>query len=90
MPGHHCILGGPQQRGTKFRSGCLTPVFPEAQKRAEMLCHPCIIGGPHQTETKIQKWMTHPCLVRGPKARRNAVSPLHSWGSPPKGKEIQN
>ena len=77
---HPCILGDPQQRGTKsevaatpcliggpkeggnatsplhsrghptqrskIKSGCLTPAFLGAQKRAEMLCHPCILGGP--------------------------------------------
>ena len=35
--------------GSKSRSGCLTPDFLTAQKRAEVLHHPCMLGGPqHQ------------------------------------------
>ena len=33
-------------KGKEIRSGCLTPTFLGAQKRAEMLRHPCILGGP--------------------------------------------
>ena len=58
---HPCLLGGPKEGGnatsplhsrghptqrSKIKSGCLTPAFLGAQKRAEMLCHPCILGGP--------------------------------------------
>ena len=32
--------------GSKIRSGCLTPAFSRAQKRAEMLRHACILGAP--------------------------------------------
>ena len=36
---HPCILGHPQTKGDKIRSGGLTPAFSGAQKRAEMLRH---------------------------------------------------
>ena len=45
---HPCILGDPQTKGDKIRSGYLTPASSGAQKRAEMLRHPCILGGPQQ------------------------------------------
>ena len=32
----------------KTRSGCLTPAFSAAQKRAEILRHPCILGDPQR------------------------------------------
>ena len=78
----------------KIRSGCLTPAFLGAQKRAEVLCHPCILGDPqHQARggksekapnkrKQNQKWLPHPCLLGGPKEDGNATSPLHSRGSP--------
>ena len=42
-------------KGSKSRSGCLTPTFSGAQKRAEVLRHPCVLGGPLQKgrETKV-------------------------------------
>ena len=43
-----CILGGPQTKGDKIRSGCLTPAFSGAHKRADVLRNPCILGGPQQ------------------------------------------
>ena len=76
------------------RSGCLTPAFSGAQKRAEMLHHPCILGGPQRQPqggksevvpnkgVNKQKWLPHPCFQGGPKEGRNATSPLHSSGSP--------
>ena len=106
-------------KGNKISSGHPTPAFSGAQKRAEMLCHPCILGGPqHQAwgaksdmatlplpsrgpkrgrkcyvtpafsgipnkEEQNQKWLPHPCLLGGPEEGGNAMSPLHSRGSPP-------
>ena len=81
-------------KGNKSRSGYLTPAFLGAQKRAQMLRHPCILGEPeHQVWgaksevvpnqwEQIQKWLPHPCLLGGPKEGGNAMSPLHSRGSP--------
>ena len=34
---HPCILGGPQTKGDKNRSGHLTPAFSKTQKRAKIL-----------------------------------------------------
>ena len=77
--GHPCLLGGPkegknvtaplhsrgsQTKGTKIRSGYLTPAFSGAQKRAEMLCHPFILVDPKPRGTKSDV----------------ATSPLPSWG----------
>ena len=60
---HPCLLGGPKEggnampplhsrgslnKGGQIISGCLTPTFSGAQKRAEMLLHPRILGGPQQ------------------------------------------
>ena len=40
------IQNWPPTKGNKIKSGCLTPFFLEAQKRAEMLHHPCMLGDP--------------------------------------------
>ena len=37
-----------------------------------------------------QKWLPHPCLLGGPKEGGNAMSPLHSRGSPTKGNKIRS
>ena len=39
---------------TKISSGCLTPAFSGAQKRAQMLHHPCILKYPQQRGTKSE------------------------------------
>ena len=81
-------------KGNKIKTGYLTPAFSGAQKRAEMLCYPCIHGDPQRqargTKSEVvpnkgeqnQKWLPQPCLLGGPKEGGNAMSPLHSWGSP--------
>ena len=78
---HPCLLGGPKEggnatsplhswgsptKGNKIRSGCLTPAFLRAQKRAEMLRQPYIVGDPQ-------------CQAWGAKSEV-ATSPLPSWG----------
>ena len=80
--------------GSKIRSGCLTPTFSGAKKRAEMLHHPCILDDPERQarggKSKVvpnkgeenQKWLPHPYLLGGPEEGRNATPPLHSRGSP--------
>ena len=91
---HPCLLGGPQRqargaksevsptKGNKIRSGCLTPPFLGAQKRAEMLCHPCILRGSQRQArgaksevsptkgNKNENCLSHPCLLGGPKRGR--------------------
>ena len=81
-------------KGNKIKSGRDTPAFSGAQRRAQMLCHPCILRDPQRqargATSKIvpnigeqnQKWLPHPCLLWGPKEGANAMSPLHSQGSP--------
>ena len=68
-------------KGNKIRSGCLTPAFSGSQKRAEMHVTPTFSGIPNKGEQN-QKWLPHPCLLGGPKEGGNAMSPLHSRGSP--------
>ena len=81
-----CILGGPQTKGDKIRSDCLTPAFLGAQKRAEMLCHPFILGDPQKQGDKIRSGCLTPAFSgaqRVPKQRGTksqvAASPLPSW-----------
>ena len=59
---------GSPTKGSKIRSGCLTPAFSGAQKRAEMLRHPYMFGCPQSQG-------------RGTKSEV-PTSPLHSRGSP--------
>ena len=111
---HPCILGDPRRqargaiqkwsptKGSKIRSGCLTPTFSGAQKRVEMLRHPCILEGPQcqargaKSEVVPNKgeqnhnWLPHPYLLGGPKEGGNATSPLHSRGQPTKGNNIRS
>ena len=62
--------------GNNIRSGCLTPTFSGAQKRAEVQCHPYVLEGPLQkgTETKVaHKWaevQSHPSVLGGPLQKR--------------------
>ena len=56
---HPYILGDPQTKGDKIRSGYLTTALSGAQKKAKVLRHPCILGGPQrQVRGKNQKWPT--------------------------------
>ena len=49
---------GRKTKGNKIRSGCLTPAFSVAQKRARLIRHPCILGDPQRQArgAKNQKW----------------------------------
>ena len=88
------------KKGNTIRSGYLTPTFSGVQKRAGMLCHPCILGDPQQRGSKSEvvpkkgeqnpKWLPHPCLLGGPNKGGNAMSPLHSRGSPTKESKIRS
>ena len=42
-----CILGDPQIKGDRIRTGCLSPAF-WGHKWAKMLHKPCILGDPQQ------------------------------------------
>ena len=55
-----------------------------------MLCHPCIPGQARGAKSEVvpykgvqnQKWLPQPCLLGGPEEGLNAMSPVHSQGSP--------
>ena len=69
------------KRGEKIRSGCLTPAFSRARKRAKMLCHPCILGGPQTKGDQIRSGYLTPAFA-GAEEGGSAMSPLHSRRSP--------
>ena len=66
------------KRRGKIRSGCLTPMFLEAQKRPVLLRNHCILGGPkRQGRGENQKWVHHPCLLGGTRRGPNCyVTPV--------------
>ena len=78
------FLGLPNTKcGEKITSGYLIPALPRTQKRAVVLRCPCILGGPKkQARGANKKRLPHPWLPGGPDEGGNAVSPLHSRGSP--------
>ena len=59
---HPCILGNPQTKGDKIRSGYLTPAFSGAHKWAEMLRNPCILREPQTKGDKIRKGYLTPAF----------------------------
>ena len=88
-----CHLGGPKEggnatpplhsrgsptKGKKIRSGCLTPAFSGAQKRAEMVHHPSILRDPQQRGRKSEV-AASPLPSRGPKRGRKCyITPAFS------------
>ena len=81
---HPCIVGDPQTKGNKIRSGYLTLAFSGAHKWAEMLCHPGILGDPQTKGDKIRsgyltpafsgaqkrvEMLRHPCILGGSLAK---------------------
>ena len=86
---HTCILGGPQQRGTKIRIGCFSHASSRAQKWAEVLRHHCILGGLQQrgTHSELAASVMPP---RGPKSGRKCYFTPAFSGVPNKGKQNQN
>ena len=79
---------GAQTKGNKIRSGCFTPAFSGAQRRAEVVITPAFLEGPQHrgatskvvpnTGEQNQKWLPHPCLLNSPKKGGNATPPLYS------------
>ena len=100
---HPYLLGGPKEvkngtsplhshgsptKGTKIRSGCLTPAFSGAQKRSKMLHHPCILMGPQQRGPKSEV-AASPLPSRGPKRGQKCyITPAFPW-VPNKGDQNQ-
>ena len=82
-------FSGVPKQGNEIRSGHPTPAFwlvSGERKWAETLRHPCILGGTqHQARGGNQKWVPNALFSLGPKEGSNAMSPLHSQGSPNKG-----
>ena len=78
-----CILGGPEIKGEKSRTGCLTHAFWGAHKWAEVQHNPYILRVPNKgNEIKIgcltcafsgaQEWakmLCNPCILRGPQTK---------------------
>ena len=101
MVRYACILGGPQQKGTTSEIGgplqrgtksevAASPLPSEGPKRGwKWYVAPAFSGVPNKGEEN-QKWLPHSCLFKGPKEGGNAISPLHSRGSPTKGKKIRS
>ena len=78
---HPCILEDPQQRGAKPEVA--TSALPSWGPKGGRKCYvtPTFLGIPNKGEQN-HKWLLDPCLLGGPKEGGNAMSPLHSRGSP--------
>ena len=85
---HPCILGGPQQRGTKSEVAASPLPFGGPKRGQKCDVTPAFSGVPNKG-LQNRKWLPQPCLLRGPKERRNETSPLNSQGSPTKGNKIR-
>ena len=85
------LRNGPRHGGTKCKVAA-SPLPSWVPKRGRK-CYgfPAFSGIPNIGEQN-RKWLPQPCLLRGPKKGGNAMSPLHSRGSPtPRaGSEIRN
>ena len=70
-----CILGDPQQRGTK--SVVATSTLPSRGPKRGRNCYatPAFSGIPNKGEEN-QRWLPHPCLPGGPKEGGIATQPL--------------
>ena len=90
MPPHTCILGEPQTKGDKMRSGYLTPAFSGAQKRAEMLPHPCILGDPETKGDKIRSGYHARSFLRAQKRAEMLHHPCILGDSRTKGDKIKS
>ena len=76
-----CILGNPQHRGTKSEVAT-SPVPPQGTKRGRKCDRTAAFSGIANIGEQNENCLPHPCLLAGPKEGGNAMSPLHSQGSP--------
>ena len=76
-----CILGNPQHRGTKSEVAT-SPVPAQGTKRGRKCDVSAAFSGSPNIGEQNHNCLPHPCLLAGPKKGRNAMSPLHSQGSP--------
>ena len=72
---------GPQQTGTKSEVAA-SPLPSRRPKRGRKCYINTPFSGIPNKEDQNPTWLSHPCLLRGPKEGGNAMSPLHSRGSP--------
>ena len=78
---HWSILRDPQHRGTKSKLAA-SPLPSRVPKRGRKCWgFPAFSGIPNIGEQN-RKWLPQPCLVTSQKEGGNAMSPLHSQGSP--------
>ena len=75
------VLGDPKTKGDKIRIGCLTPTFSGAQRWEGMRHNPALSGIPKQRGTKSEL-AAESLPSGGLQMGANAMSPLHSRGSP--------
>ena len=83
------VLEDPQTKRNKIRSGYLTLACRGPKRGRKCYIAPAFSGVLNKGEGN-QKWLPHPCLLGGPKEGGNAMSPLHSRGSPTKGNKIKS
>ena len=78
-----CILGDPQRQAQGAKSEVVASPLPSQGLTRGRKCYvtSALLGVPNKGE-QSQEWLPHPCLLGGPKEGRNAMSPLHSRGSP--------
>ena len=67
-----------------------SPLPPRGPKRGRKCDVTSAFSGVPNKGEGNQKWLPHPCLLGGPKEGGNATSPVHSRGSPTKGKKIKS
>ena len=70
-----CILGDPETKGDKTRSGYLPRAFSRAPKRAEMLHYPCILGHPQTKGDKITTGYLTRALSGSNKGQKRYIPP---------------
>ena len=76
-----CILGNPQHRGTKSKVAA-SPLPSHVPKRGRKCYGLRVFSGIPKIGEQNHNCLPHPCLLAGPKEGKNAMSPLHSQGSP--------
>ena len=88
MVRHPCILGGPQTKGDKIRTGCLNPAFSGPRRGRKCYVTPAFSGVPKQRGGKIRigcltpafsraqkraELLRNPCVLGGPQAKGDKI-----------------
>ena len=75
------IVGDPEKAEVIY--GQSAQFRPRPKRGRKCYVTPAFSGVPNAKRgDQNQNWLHHPCLLGGPKEGRNAMSPLHSQGSP--------